>query len=145
MGWVGWVGLRGGGSDGAPRPYAPAHRLLHHLAELPRENQLARAAHHARLNEEQLPAHRRPRQPHRDAATVETALGLAAVARRAEDGGQVVRSECERREAAALGFARRRVSHGEVAADRGDLALEVAHASLARVPFGECFERGVGQ
>ena len=59
-------------------------RLLHHLAELAGERQALLAAHLGRLDEQDVAAHRRPRQPDGDAGFVGALGDLGEEAFRAE-------------------------------------------------------------
>ena len=115
----------------APHPgQRGLHRFLHHRPELPGHDQpLVAARHAAGFDEQHIAAHRRPRQPHRDAGTAR-ALGhfrIGTESRRAEILLHHLRRHLDL-------FARAlRDAPRLLAADRADLALQVAHAGLARV------------
>src|SRR6266851_5211199 len=114
-------------------------RLFHHLAELPGEQQIALAGHHARLDEQDLAPRRRICQTGGDADLVSAGDDLLLKARRSELFGH-----------GAMGHRhRRRVAHhdrsGRFARNGRDLALQVAHAGFAGVVANDPPQRGVGE
>ena len=110
-------------------------RLLHHLAQLARELQLALARGQRGLDEDDLAAGRRPHQAGRDARTVDALRDLVEETALAERGAHLLLVVH-----ALEALAGRDLGH--VAADQGgDLALQVAHAGLARVLADDQTER----
>ncbi len=101
--------------------------LLHHVAELARENEPAVAADARCLDEEDVAADRRPGEPGRDARHARAHRHLVLELQRPEHGRKLVLADADRA-ALALGDA-----HGRVAQRLADLALEIAHAGFARV------------
>ena len=65
--------------------------LLHHLAELARENQLAGPRHARRLDEQDVAADRRPRKPGRNAGHARAHRDFGLELARPEYRGQIVR------------------------------------------------------
>ena len=112
-------------------------RLAHHVAELAGEQQLALAGQDADLDREQVAAGLGPGQAVRDADPRRALDRGVEEARRA-------RATCgrfsRRHRHAALERARRPCAR-DLAAQPGDLALEVAHAGLARVAVDERAQR----
>src|ERR1044071_1407504 len=53
-----------------------AGRLLHHIAELPGDGQLAAPGHPRRFDDQYVSAHRRPRQPDRHAGLLRAVFHL---------------------------------------------------------------------
>src|SRR5690606_30346857 len=114
-------------------------RLLHHVAELTRVNQLALARHDRRFDREQLAADLGPCEP-RDLADLIVELRTSvAEAPHAE----VLRQVVVRNANDALPRLQEQVLH-DLAADRRDLTLEIAHARLARVVADDVENRLVG-
>src|SRR5262249_56481170 len=104
------------------------HRLAHHLAEVAREREAAAlAGHHRGLDEQDVAADGRPGKPGGHARPIGALGDLGEEARAAEVLDHALWRDHERRELALGEVARR------LAAAAGDLALEVAHAGLARV------------
>ena len=115
-------------------------RLLHHLTELAGVLQLALAGHDRGLDGEQFPAHLGPREP-RDLADAVHVLGLAvAEAAHAQELVEIARRDRDR---LLLLLVQQHLLHG-LAADLGDLALEVAHARFARVVTHDVEQRRIG-
>ena len=108
-----------------------AHRrlgaLAHRLAQQAGERELTLAGHPGGLDEEDLAAGGGPGQPGGDPGDAGPVGQLAEEARRAQQVGKLVWSHADGAPL-ALGAAA-----GDLAADRGDLSLEVAQAGLARV------------
>ena len=102
--------------------------LLHHVAELAGDRQPALAGHRGRLDEEHVAADRRPRQAGRHARLARAPARLRLEARAPEQLAHARRGHGDLALVLALGDAPR-----DLAADRADLALEAAHAGLARV------------
>src|SRR6266545_3858933 len=112
-----------------------AHRglggLLHHLAELPGDHELALAGHHLRLDGEQLTAELGPREAGRDADLVLLLRRAVPVPRRAEELLHELL-----RDVVALQLARAARLEDvlrDLPAHGADLALERADAGLLRV------------
>src|SRR5258706_961001 len=104
-------------------------RLLHHFAQLARVHELALAGPHGRLDGQQLAADLRPGQS-RDLADAVLILRLAiAVAAHTQEFVEIARRNGH---ALFLALGQQQL-FDRLAADLGDLALEIAHASLARV------------
>ncbi len=104
-----------------------ARRLLHHVAELAGQDQGPLAGHRGGLDEEDVAAGRRPGEAGGDARDLRPLGRLRVELLRPEDVGDgSPGSGSDRR--AVLGHLDR-----DGADDAGDLALEVAHARLARV------------
>src|SRR3954453_21574538 len=103
-------------------------RLAHDVAELAGDRQPALARKRRRLDEEHVAAHGRPRQPGGDAGLGRAPPHLGVEARPAE---QLVHALLGYRQPARARPAR--VLERGLAAPRADLALELAHAGLARV------------
>src|SRR4051794_14353770 len=115
-------------------------RLLHHVAELAGDRQLALARHRGRLDKEHVAADRRPREAGRDPRLLRAALGVGVEARAAEQLAGAVRPDAHPpRLAVAL-----RDLPRDLPAYRADLALERAHARLARVVRDDHPQRAVG-
>ena len=112
--------------------------LLHDVAELAGDLQLALAVEGLRLDEQHVAADRRPGQPGRDAGHARAALGLGVVALAAEQLARPRLADRALRRAALGDLAR------DLARDRADLALELAHAGLAGVVGDDRAQRGVG-
>src|SRR5690606_39969145 len=114
-------------------------RLLHHVAELARVNQLALARHDRGLDREQLAADLGPRKP-RDLTDL-IVLFRAAVteAPYAEILLEVIVSDAHH----ALTRLQQQLLD-DLAADRCALALEVTHARLSRVEADRVEDRLVG-
>ena len=111
-----------------------AGRLLHDVAELAGDLEAALARHARRLDEEDVAAHRRPREARGDSRRG-GALGHL---------GEELRAAEEPREVAGLddgarGLVVRRAGHleGDGAGDAGDLPGELPHARLAGVVANE--------
>src|SRR5690606_27674305 len=64
--------------------------LLHHVAELAREDEMPLSWHARRLDEEDVAAERRPRHPRRHAREARPQRGLVLELRRAEDPPELV-------------------------------------------------------
>src|SRR5204863_303167 len=107
--------------------------LLHDVAHLAGQPDLALAGVDPALDEHDVAADRRPGEPGDDADLGLAAGGVADVARRAEQVLEL--AAVERDVGGALGDL-----HGGAAAHRRDLALEVAHAGLARVAVDDVGE-----
>ena len=101
--------------------------FLHHVAELAGEDQLAAARHTRGLDEEDVAAHRRPRETGGHARHAGAQGGLVFELQRAEDGVEVFGADAHRR-ARIVGHHQRGVAH-----DAADLAFELPHAGFARV------------
>ena len=114
--------------------------LAHDLAELPGDGQPAGARHRRRLDEEHLAAHRRPRQAGGDPRDLRAPALLGEYPPRA----QMLPRPLGRNGDLALGLALGDLAC-DLAADRADLALEVADAGLARVLVDDRPQRGVGE
>src|SRR5438105_4535633 len=114
-------------------------RFLHHIAELAGERQLALAGHERGFADEQLAAHLGPCQPRGHANLVLLLRHARAEARHAEILGHLpgVNLLLE-------GLALDDDLARDLAADRGNLALEVANARLARVALDDRLDRVVG-
>jgi hypothetical protein len=104
--------------------------LLHDVAELARDRQVALAGHRGRLDEEDVAAHGRPRQSRRHAGLAGAALGFGEEALAAEQlaGAGLADRRALDPAAVALGHLA-----GHLAAQRADLALEPAHAGFRGV------------
>ena len=113
--------------------------LLHDLAELAGQYELARAGDTATLDEQDVAADRSPGQARGHARHAGTHRNLVFVARRAQDGRQVGGTDGDRTGLAGSD------GHRVVAQHRADLALEPAHAGLARVVADEATHRIVGE
>src|SRR5215218_783387 len=114
--------------------------LLHDLAELAGDRELAGAGHRARLDEQHVAADGRPGQAGGDPGLARAALDVGGEARAAEQLAHL--RACGRDlllEAALRNLAR------DLAADRADLALEPAHAGLARVQADDRLQPGLGE
>ena len=125
----------------------PAHvgerrlrRLLHHVAELAGDRQLARARHRRRLDEEDVAAGRGPGEAGGDAGVLGPAPLLGEDAAAAEQLARLLAGDLD----LALGLALGDLA-GDFAADRADLALEVADPGLARVLLDDRGQRRVGE
>ena len=113
-----------------------ARRLLHDVAELAGQGQRAGAGHPRRFDEQHFAAGRRPRQADRDARILGALLHLLVEElRRAEHLDDDVRRDLDRR---LVAF---RAPPRDLAAERADLALEVADAGLARVAANHLAQR----
>ena len=111
--------------------------FAHRLAEQAGQGQPPLAGHPARLDEEDLAAGRGPGQPGGDAGHAGPIGQLAEEPRRPEQLGDIGRLD-RRRRFLALGAAA-----GDLAADRRDLALEVAQARLAGVVGDDLADRRI--
>src|SRR6185369_8515833 len=103
--------------------------LLHHVAELARQHHATVAGHTRRLDEQDVAADRRPRQPGRNTRHAGAQRHLALEPGRPQDARDVVGVDADLVRLAL------RDLHGDVAEDRADLALEIAHACSAARPF----------
>ena len=101
--------------------------FLHHLAQLAGEDQPPRAGRARGLDEEDVAADRRPGESRGDAGHAAAHRDFGLEFARPEDGRKIVRAHVHLRGAAL------RDAHGNMAKDVADLALEIAHAGLARV------------
>ena len=113
--------------------------FLHDVAELTGEDQLAAARHARRLDEQDVAADRSPGKPGRHARNARAHGHLALEAAGAEDAMQVLGLDLHVRFGLAFGDA-----HRDVMADGADLALEIAHAGLARVVANDGADRVLG-
>ena len=141
-----WISRRTSAPSSSPRSReAPARagerrlaRLLHHVAELAGEHEPAARASSATSTRSTSPPASVQARPF---ATPDLAAArgrrLGRVARRAEQLVEAARASRARARVVALGGAAR-----DLAADRRDLALEVAHAGLARVLGHDVAHRG---
>src|SRR5690606_3957595 len=100
--------------------------LLHDVAEMPGEHQLAAAGNPRRLDEEYVAADRRPGEAGRDAGNAGAGRELALELACAEDALDVLRIDPD-----VIGRSFRE-PHGHVAQHGADLALEIADAGFAR-------------
>src|SRR6266540_5231370 len=110
--------------------------LLHHVAELARDLELAVAGIGDRLDEQHVAAEGRPGEAGRHAGLARAPPHLGLEARLTEQVRDRLRADGPLRAARALGELAR-----HLAADRADLALERAHAGLARVAVDDPVER----
>gem|GEM_PF-6664963 len=110
-------------------------RFLHHLAELPGEDQPAVADRPAGLDEQDVTTDRRPRQSGGDTGQPGTQGDFVVVAAGAEDAGEIGFADLHAG-ALALGDL-----HRDTAADGTDLAFERAHARFARVVADDRLQR----
>ena len=118
-----------------PRQRGP-RRLFHHVAELTGQRQRAGARHARRLHEEHFAADRRPCEADGHARILRTLLHLLVEKpRRAEHLDHHVPRDLDRRFVAFGAPAR------HLAAERADLALEVADAGLAGVAADHLSQR----
>src|SRR5579884_2858904 len=101
--------------------------LLHHFAQVPREDQTPPSPHEGRLDEEHLPSRGGPREPRDDADLVALPQDLREDLGRAEVLRDVLGADHDHAPL-PLGHAA-----GGLPADGGDLALEPPHAGLPRV------------
>jgi hypothetical protein len=112
-----------------------AHRglstLLHHVAELARENELAFARHERGLDEQDVAADGSPGEARRNAGHARAQLHLVLEVARPQDAVHVVGVDRD-----ALGCALGDLHRG-VAQQRTDLALEIAHAGFPRVTLDD--------
>src|SRR4051794_3278639 len=115
-------------------------RLLHHVTELPRHLELALAGVGGRLHEQHVAAHGSPGEAGGHPRLVGSAVHVGLEAALAEQLHHRLRADRALRPALAL---RELARH--LAAGRADLALQVAHARLARVAVDEHVERVVGE
>ena len=115
-------------------------RLLHDVAELAGQGQLALARHQRRLDGQDLAADFRPGQARGDADLVLLLGQRLAEARHAEVLGDLGRRDLH---AERLALDDDLARH--LAADGRDLALEIAHARLARVALDDRLERPVSE
>src|SRR5262249_9406031 len=109
--------------------------LTHHFTELAGEDERAIAGHARRLDKENVAADRRPGEPGRDARHARAHRHFALELARAQDRGEVTRINGHGG-VAAFGDA-----HGHMAHYPADLALEIAHAGLARVVGDDLAQR----
>ena len=108
------------------------HRLFHDVPELAGQRERAGSLHPRRLDEQDVASGRGPGQPDRDARLARPLLGLLELeARHAEERRDQIGRHAHRL-AAPLGPAPR-----DLPAHAGDLALEIPHAGLTRVPAGQ--------
>ena len=114
-------------------------RFLHHVTELTGQDQLARTRHLGGLDEQDVPAHRRPRQARRHARHFRSQRDLVLEPGRTQDRVQVGCIHDHGLRLFLRDFHRRRTQC------RTDLAFEVAHTGLARVVADDCPNRFVGQ
>ncbi len=114
-----------------------AGRLLHHVAELAGEHQLALALHHAGLDEHDVAAHRRVVHAGGDADRV---LGAGALGVHLGAAQQAVHHL--RRDAGRFHFLGRDLPR-DLAGQLADLTLELADAGLAGVPGDHLAQRAV--
>ena len=112
--------------------------FLHHVAELAGQDQLARCPACARLDEQDVAADRRPRETGRDAGHAAAHRDFGLELARAEDRVQDRRGPIVTCLRGAFGDA-----HRDVAQHVADLALEIAHARLARVVVDDRQQRVV--
>ncbi len=112
--------------------------LLHHVAQLPGEDQLAAARHARRLDEQDVAAARRPGQPGGDPRHAGPHGDLVLELLGTENAVQVLFINGDRLRA-ALGEA-----HGDPPEHAADLPLQVAAAGLPRVAADDRPERAVG-
>ena len=101
--------------------------FLHHVAQLAGQDELAGAGHARGFDEQDIAAHRRPREAGGDAGDAAAHRDLGLELARAEDRGEIVGADRHLLRA-AFGDA-----HRDIAEHVADLALEIAHARLARV------------
>src|SRR6185312_9318745 len=114
-------------------------RLLHHLAQLAGVLELALAGDHGRLDGQQLAADLCPGETRHLTHAIHV-LGLAvAEAPHAEELVEIARRD---RHGSLVLLVHQHLLHG-LAADLGDLALQIAHARLARVVAHDVEERRV--
>ena len=104
--------------------------LLHHVAELARQDEPAGARDAGRLDEQDVAAHGRPGEAGGHAGHAGAHRGLALEARRAEDRHEVVARDPDR---PALPFGN---AHRGVPQRLADLAFEIPHAGFAGVAAG---------
>src|SRR5262249_42908063 len=109
--------------------------FAHDLAELAGQDELARAGHPRRLDEEDIAADRRPGQSRGDARHARSHCGFAFELRRAEDGGKVATRDPDR---AVLAFGN---AQRGMAQYLPDLALQAAHAGFARIALNDVAQR----
>src|SRR5207237_558684 len=114
-------------------------RLLHDVAELAGYLQSPLDRICGRLDEEDVAADRRPGEPGRDTGVVGAPAGLGEEAALAEHLAHVLRPDRLLPVARPLGVLAR-----HLAADRTDLALQAAHAGLARVALDDQPQRLLG-
>mmetsp|Transcript_13096 Transcript_13096/g.32686 ORF Transcript_13096/g.32686 Transcript_13096/m.32686 type:complete len:212 (-) Transcript_13096:1700-2335(-) len=114
-----------------------AHGLPHHLADLAREDELAATPHLSGFDEEQLAAHRRPREPHRHARPRQPPRSLMLKLGRAEDRLQVARPHGGHWPLVPPRLWQPHCLHRHRAAHCRDHSLEPADPRLASVPLGE--------
>ena len=115
-------------------------RLLHRVAELAGDRQLARARHRGRLDEEDVAAGRRPGEPGCHAGSLVRRRCSAKKRRRPSSSRARLAGDPHLALRLALGDVA-----GDLAADRADLALQVADAGLARVLLDDRGQRRVGE
>ena len=110
--------------------------LAHDVAEHAGEHEaLFRARHHGHLHEQDIPAHRRPRQSRGHAGTVGPFGHLVEEVGAAEVFGEVLGGD-EDRLAPSLGQ-----PTGHLAGHGGDLPVEASHPRLSRVSPGHLADR----
>ena len=113
------------------------HRaLLHHVSQVSSEGQFALSAHHARLNEKDVPASRRPRQPCDHTCDLVAFVALFFVR-----GSQNV-YQFFRRNLKCLCFTLHGHLHGSVADHFGDALVQSTHATFVGV-LGTDFLQGL--
>ena len=127
---------RGGtGSQETPRRL---RRFLHYVAELAGQRDLTLARHADRLDEHDVAAHRRPREPGRHADLRRAAGDLALHLRLAGVLFEVFRRHLHHRRLPLDDFQRGFAQHAL------DFALELPHARFARILGDQPVERAVG-
>ncbi len=110
-------------------------RLLHHLTQVPGQDQLALALHPRGLDEEDRPAERRPGQPGGHAGDVRAFRHLGPVLHRAEDVEQALLAD-------QVGYGLiAGHCHRDAAAGGGELPLQVSDPGLAGVGVGDLEDR----
>src|SRR6185437_11623644 len=109
--------------------------FLHHLAELAGQDELAAARRARRLDEQDVAADRRPGEAGGDAGHAGAHGDLVLEAPGAQDLRDVGRLDADR---SGLAFGE---AHGGAAEYPADVALEIAHAGLARVVANDGAQR----
>ncbi len=111
--------------------------LLHHIAQLPGQDQPSPAGTAAGLDEQDIPAYRRPGEPGGNAGYRSMLRHVRIEAARPQDSGNRVHVDKH------LAGRALRHPHGDVAEDRPDLPLQVSHPRLPRVPVDDQVQRGI--
>src|SRR6516225_9266205 len=111
------------------------HAFAHDLAELAGQDELARARHPRRFNEEDIAADRRPGEPRSDARHARSHCGFAFELRRPDDRGKIATRDPDR---AVLAFGN---AHRGMAQHLPDLAFETPHAGFARIALNDVAQR----